>query len=178
MMEPAATLFIGALSVLVAAWVLWVLFWMAFDVAAAASAAVRAVKRSVAWPRAEAKVTGNHPDADVRKARLSVAFDLPGGGSAAATLPKLPPVLWAGSERGPQVFPRTMGRFLLSLMPDVDPGARIAVVFDPIDPRRAEHRVGIACAVGAVASPAVSLAILGSFGLGVAVPLLDFWLFS
>lgn len=177
MLEAAAFLLLRVVSVAVCAWVLWVLLWMALDVVAVARAAVSSARRGLAWAKAEARVTASHPDTDLRNARISVVFDLPGGGSAAAMLPASPPILVAGSERGPQVFPRTMGKCLLSLVAERPIGARVAIVFDPADPRRVEHGMGITYGAIELASRAVSLIMVGTFGLGMVAILLGYVIF-
>lgn len=174
MLEALAFLLLRIVSAVACAWVVWVLLWMTLDVAAAARAVVASVKLASSWPKAVATVTANHPDADVRNARISIAFDLPGGGSAAATLPKFAPYLWAPSAKGPQVFLRTLGRGLLASVAEYRIGSKVAVVFEPADPRRAEHRVGVSLGAFAVATRAAPLFFLVPLGLGLVATLLEY----
>lgn len=63
---------------------------------------------------------------------------------------------------------------LLSLAGDHAIGSKIAIVFDPADPRRVEHHAGVVTGGAALAAEAMLLFTMLSAGLGVVMALLGF----
>jgi hypothetical protein len=70
-----------------------------------------------------------------------------------------------------------MGAGLLSAIAERPVGSRVAVVYDPADPRRVEHGMGACYGAIALVSAAVSLAIFAPFGLAMAAALLEYVVF-